>query len=161
MQQAGDQDAGVARAASAYTGAYAGDVPPRDAFDALARERNAILVDVRTQAEWSFVGIADLSGLGKDALLIEWQTYPAMSTNPRFAEMAAQALSQRGADSSAPIYFLCRSGARSRSAAMAMTAAGFAKCFNITGGFEGDHDASGHRGNVSGWKAADLPWRQG
>jgi hypothetical protein len=40
-----------------------------------------------------------------------------------------------------------------------MTAIGFAHCFNIAGGFEGDIDGNGHRG-VGGWKSAGLPWRQ-
>jgi len=58
------------------------------------------------------------------------------------------------------VVFLCRSGARSRAAAIAMTAAGFAKAFNASGGFEGDLDALRHRGNNNGWKAAQLPWKQ-
>ena len=56
---------------------------------------------------------------------------------------------------------LCRSGARSRAAAIALTEAGFAQAFNIAGGFEGDMDGEGHRGNREGWKAENLPWRQG
>jgi rhodanese-related sulfurtransferase len=55
---------------------------------------------------------------------------------------------------------LCRSGARSRAAAIALTGAGFAQAFNIGDGFEGDVDPQGHRGNRNGWKAANLPWRQ-
>jgi rhodanese-related sulfurtransferase len=55
---------------------------------------------------------------------------------------------------------LCRSGARSRAAAMAMTAKGYNKCYNVAEGFEGNLDAEQHRGRVSGWKAAGLPWKQ-
>lgn len=141
--------------------AYAGDVDPRTAFDALAATKDAVLVDVRTAAEWSFVGIADLSAIGKDIVMAEWQSFPAMTRNPAFESDVAAALKARGASAQSPVYFLCRSGARSRAAAMAMTAMGYAGCFNITGGFEGDHDEKGHRGHVNGWKAHGLPWRQG
>ncbi|HZF36618.1 MAG TPA: rhodanese-like domain-containing protein, partial [Candidatus Angelobacter sp.] len=63
-------------------------------------------------------------------------------------------------DREAPIFFLCRSGARSRAAAMAMTQAGYARCYNIANGFEGNHDAERHRGKAAGWKADGLPWTQ-
>jgi rhodanese-related sulfurtransferase len=56
--------------------------------------------------------------------------------------------------------FLCRSGARSRAAAMALTAAGYTSCYNIAEGFEGNPDAERHRGTTGGWKAAGLPWAQ-
>ena len=65
-----------------------------------------------------------------------------------------------GADKDAPVLFLCRSGARSRSAAIALTAAGFSRAYNIVGGFEGDLDGDRHRGQTNGWKAAGLPWKQ-
>ena len=58
------------------------------------------------------------------------------------------------------IYFLCRSGVRSKHAAIAMTEAGWARCFNIASGFEGPPDPAGHRGTVDGWKAQGLPWTQ-
>ncbi|MBZ0217823.1 MAG: hypothetical protein K8F25_14795, partial [Fimbriimonadaceae bacterium] len=61
----------------------------------------------------------------------------------------------------ARIYYLCRSGARSRHAAQLMTAAGYSKCYNVATGFEGDLDETGKRGRMAGWKANDLPWRQG
>lgn len=141
--------------------AYAGDVDPRTSFDALAAAKDAALVDVRTIAEWSFVGVADLSAIGKDIVMAEWQSFPTMARNPSFESDVATALKARGVSNKSPIYFLCRSGARSRAAAIAMTAQGFGSCFNITGGFEGDHDEKGHRGHVNGWKAQGLPWRQG
>ena len=40
---------------------YAGDVPPREAYAALAADDDAVLVDVRTSAEWNYVGLPDLS----------------------------------------------------------------------------------------------------
>lgn len=138
------------------TGNYAGDVTPQAAWEALAKDPSAQLVDVRTQPEWSFVGVPDLGNLGKKVILTSWQVYPNMAVDPDFA---AKVTSQLGAGAG-PVFFLCRSGARSRAAAIAMTEAGLGPCFNVSGGFEGDKDASSHRGRSNGWKAADLPWVQ-
>lgn len=139
---------------------YAGDLGPVEAWELMAQDPAAQLIDVRTVAEWSFVGLPDLSGFQRRAHCIEWQGYPTMQPNPNFAADAAEALQASGAGPQTPILFLCRSGARSRAAAMAMTRAGFEKAFNIAGGFEGDLDSEGHRGQTGGWKAANLPWRQ-
>lgn len=136
---------------------YAGDLSPQQAWDLLRDERSAALVDVRTGAEWTFVGLPDLAALGKEPALIAWQEFPDMARNPHFlATLAAQL-----PDRDAPVVFLCRSGVRSRSAAVAATQAGFSACYNLAGGFEGDHDTFGHRGGCNGWKAAGLDWRQG
>lgn len=135
---------------------YAGDVTPQQAYEAITRDSKAALVDVRTQAEWSFVGLADLRAAGRQPILVEWQSFPAMARNPDFAGDAARA----GIGKGQALYFICRSGARSRAAAIAMTTAGFGPCYNVAGGFEGNRDAEGHRGTVEGWKAAGLPWRQ-
>lgn len=137
-------------------GTYAGDVTPQEAWDALSKDPRACLVDVRTQPEWSFVGVPQLSGLGKKAHLVSWQVYPAMGVDPDFA---AKVKAEIGADPR-PVYFLCRSGARSRAAAIAMTEVGLGPCFNIAGGFEGDKDADSHRGRTNGWKATGLAWVQ-
>jgi rhodanese-related sulfurtransferase len=135
---------------------YAGDIAPTEAWALLAREPGAVLVDVRSAPEWSFVGTPDLSSVGKKTVLVQWQTYPGMTPNPDFAA----ALRAAGVTPGQSVIFLCRSGARSRSAAIAMTAAGYAVCYNLAGGFEGPHDPHRHRGVVSGWKAAGLPWTQ-
>jgi len=135
---------------------YAGDVSVADAYAALRDDPRAVLVDVRSEAEWSFVGLPDLSALAKQPARIAWQTFPGMKPNPDFV---AQVLAQAPARD-APVYFLCRSGGRSRNAAIAMTREGYAKAFNIAGGFEGDLDTAKKRGAVNGWKAAGLPWSQ-
>ena len=139
---------------------YAGDLGIGEAWDLLLQDPKAQLVDVRTVAEWNFVGLPDLSELERRAHCIEWQGYPTMQPNTNFTADATEALQAAGAGPETPILFICRSGARSRAAAMAMTRAGFEKAFNIAGGFEGDLDGEGHRGLKSGWKAAGLPWRQ-
>lgn len=136
---------------------YAGDVNVTEAWGLLSGEPTAQLVDVRTVAEWNFVGLPDLATLGRTVHRIEWQMFPSGAQNPDFAAQASAAL---GADKDVAVFFLCRSGVRSRAAAMAMTAAGYTKCFNIAGGFEGDLDETRHRGKTNGWKAAGLPWVQ-
>jgi rhodanese-related sulfurtransferase len=134
---------------------YAGDLSAAEAWELLRSDPKARLIDVRTTAEWNFVGLPDLSPLGQEAALIEWQMFPTMQPNPQFVAAASA-----GADKDAPVLFLCRSGARSRSAAIALTAAGFGRAYNIAGGFEGDLDDERHRGHRNGWKAAGLPWKQ-
>ena len=141
------------------SGQYAGDVSPREAFEALQREAKAQLIDVRTDAEWNFVGLPDLTKAGRRPLLCQWQLFPS-GGNPAFLTEAKEALSQSGYVTGASLYFLCRSGARSRAAAIAMTEAGYGPCFNITDGFEGALDTGRHRGNTGGWKAEGLPWKQ-
>ena len=136
---------------------YAGDLKPAAAWTLLGSDRAAQLVDVRTHAEWSFVGAPDLVGLGRKVHFVEWQEFPAMTPNPHFVAKAGAAL---GPDKNAPVLFLCRSGVRSRAAAQTMTAAGYARAYNIAGGFEGELDRERHRGSKNGWKAAGLPWIQ-
>ncbi len=135
---------------------YAGDLSAAEAWALLKSDAKARLVDVRTTAEWNFVGLPDLSDLGREVQLVEWQVFPAMQVNPDFVA----ATEQGGTDKAAPVLFLCRSGARSRSAAIALTRAGYARAYNVAGGFEGDLDGMRHRGQRNGWKAAGLPWKQ-
>ena len=135
--------------------AYAGDVDPLGTWQALSDDPGAVLVDVRTDAEWRFVGLPDLSPLGKQTALVTWQIYPDMGLNPGFVEQVRAA----GVTEVQSVYLICRSGQRSRDAAIALTAAGFARCHNVAEGFEGPLDAEGHRA-VAGWKCRGLPWRQ-
>jgi rhodanese-related sulfurtransferase len=132
------------------------DVRPAEAYDAIRKDPAAVLVDVRTDAEWTFVGLPDLSEVGKQPVLIPWQVYPAMGVNGGFVDH----LHKAGATPLSKIYFLCRSGARSLAAAQAAQAAGFPNSYNVADGFEGPPDGDGHRGTVAGWKAEGLPWRQ-
>ncbi|HEY5346696.1 MAG TPA: rhodanese-like domain-containing protein [Rhizomicrobium sp.] len=142
------------------TGDYAGDLDAAAAWDGLKADPSAQLVDVRTVAEWSFVGLPDLSPIARQVHCVEWQSFPSMAPNTGFVAETTRALAAKGAGFDTPVYFLCRSGGRSRAAAMAMAQAGFRQAYNIAGGFEGDLDAARHRGNSSGWKALGLPWKQ-
>lgn len=132
---------------------YAGDVTPRDAFEAIATDSAAALVDVRTPAEVTFVGAAALDGVGKAVVTIPW--FPEMSQ-----DQLVNALEAAGIDRDDPVYFLCRSGARSLNAAVLATHGGYRRAYNVSGGFEGPLDGSGHRGTVAGWKVDGLRWRQ-
>ena len=135
---------------------YAGNVEPLEAYAALQADADAVLVDVRTSAEWSYVGLPDLSQIGKRVIPLEWQRFPDGSLNTGFVEQLREA----GIAEGAPIYFLCRSGVRSAAAAGVATAAGLGPAYNVSDGFEGPLDHDGHR-TVAGWKVAGLPWRQG
>lgn len=139
---------------------YAGDISARDTWEALAADPTAVLIDVRTVAEWNFVGLPDLEGIGRRVLLVEWQRFPDMAVNAAFADELGEALADLGVGVDAPLYFICRSGARSRSAAIVATAGGYSRAFNVAGGFEGALDPDRHRGCVDGWKASGLPWIQ-
>lgn len=152
----GGADATEAERAAAPAADYAGDVTPSQAWEILKESPDAVLVDCRTQPEWAFVGIPDLSPLDRKPVLLPWQLFPNMQVNPEFTNQARSA----GAKEDRPVLFLCRSGARSRAAAIALTQAGFERCYNIAGGFEGPLDDSRHRGRREGWKAEGLPWIQ-
>jgi rhodanese-related sulfurtransferase len=136
---------------------YAGDIMPSEAWSILADNPKAVLIDVRTTAEWAYVGKADTSSLDKEPISLEWKLFPAMESNPDFAAEVSSKVS----DKEAPLLFLCRSGVRSKAAAILMTGEGYSACYNIANGFEGDKDDEGHRGRVGGWKVEGLPWVQG
>ncbi|HEY1781970.1 MAG TPA: rhodanese-like domain-containing protein [Roseiarcus sp.] len=139
---------------------YAGDLLAIDAYALLEGDSSSVLIDVRTQAEWAYVGTPNLQTLGKTLLLLEWQSYPSMAVDAEFASRLEAMLRSGGVERGAPLIFLCRSGVRSRQAAISMTSAGWGPCFNLSDGFEGPLDGSLRRGGVSGWKAGGLPWSQ-
>ena len=129
---------------------YAGALLPAEAHKLMLKAPGAKLIDVRTRAEWDFVGRVPGS------VAIEWQRYPSSQPNPGFLdELKAQA------DTDVIVMFLCRSGARSHAAASAAREIGYSHSYNILQGFEGDKDAQGHRASVGGWQFAGLPWVQG
>jgi rhodanese-related sulfurtransferase len=139
---------------------YAGDITPDQAWEILKRDSHAQLVDVRTAPEWAFVGLPDVAALGRELHKVEWQIFPQMAVNVDFVARVEERLRTSGAERATPVLFLCRSGGRSRAAAIALASAGYTQALNVAGGFEGDVDAAGHRGTIGGWKAAGLPWRQ-
>ena len=135
-------------------GQFLGDVSPGRTWRDLRDRAEAVLVDVRTRAEWAYVGGPDLASLGKPVVQVEWLMFPTMENNPGFLEQ----LRERGVMPDRTIYLICRSGVRSRQAAELLALHGYAT-YNVADGFEGQLDADGHRG-VGGWRAEGLPWRQ-
>lgn len=129
---------------------YSGALLPEEAFTLLQNVPSAKLVDVRSNAEWNFVGVIP------GAVNVEWKTFPGMIDNPHFLEQLKHQV-----DAESLVMFICRTGARSDQAARTAAANGFSDCFNVLEGFEGDKDGHGHRGKVNGWKARNLPWAQG
>lgn len=124
------------------------EISVHDAYQMLADDESAVLIDVRTPEEWSAVGVPDLGAIGKQVRYATWTLYGTGAPNPTFLSDATDGLS-----TDTPLLFLCRSGARSQGAAAAAEAAGYGTTYNVTQGFEGGP------GKV-GWKHADLPWRQ-
>lgn len=146
------------------SGAMVEEVDPSASFDSLSADPDTLLIDVRTRAEWAFVGAPDLSGVSKRLILIEWRRFPTMEINPNFIEEVDQAVSAAGVEPK-ELHFICRSGARSMEAAQSVARAWGSQgrpvtCVNVAEGFEGDLDAEGRRGGLNGWKAHGLPWRQ-
>ena len=132
---------------------YAGDLTPLDAWAKL--EAGAILVDVRTEGEWAHIGIPETKATENDPLFISW-SFPGGALNPDFIEQLKQ---QAPEDTGVELVFLCRSGQRSISAAIAATQAGYTS-YNILEGFEGEPDRYGER-TVNGWKNRGLPTNLG
>lgn len=129
--------------------AYAGALTPKEAHDLMQHHPQAKLVDVRTAAEWDWVGRVP------EAVEVEIMSYPS-TPNPNFVQELQQAVPK-----DAVVMFICRSGARSHNAATMATKAGYSHCYNVLEGFEGDRDENHHRGNKGGWRFHGLPWVQG
>jgi len=123
---------------------------PRQAWDLLQQNTDAVLVDVRTKVEHAFVG----HPLG--AIHIAWKEAPDWQLNSNFVAEVKKVVP----DYNAPVLLFCRSGQRSLDAAKALEAAGFRRLINIVDGFEGPLDPHNHRGNLGGWRFNGLPWEQ-
>ncbi|KAB2847757.1 MAG: rhodanese-like domain-containing protein [Hyphomicrobiaceae bacterium] len=139
---------------------HVSDLEVSEVWRRLEGDKSARLIDVRTRAEWSFVGVPDVSKLGRRPIMVEWQGFPENRVDPAFALKLIQELDAAGVGKDAELFFICRSGGRSLLAARAMQAAGYTRCRNVADGFEGPLDGNRHRGAVAGWKAAGLPWIQ-
>lgn len=139
---------------------YAGNVSVEEAWRVLQQDEKSLLIDVRTKAEWAFVGMPDVSTADKELVRVEWQSFPTMELNADFVESVKQIVKDRGASVETNLFVICRSGARSTAAAIALSEAGFNVVHNVAGGFEGDLDSDRRRGRSNGWKASGLPWSQ-
>ena len=126
---------------------YAGSLTPQEAFELLQSNPNAVLVDVRTQAELELVGRVP------NAMNIEWATYPGMVKNQDFSQTLANKV-----DKNLMVIFMCRTGGRSHNAAVVAEQLGFDNAYNMLEGFEGEANEHKQRTLINGWKHANLPW---
>jgi len=130
---------------------------PQEAADILQQVSNALLIDVRSNMEFLFVGHP------KGALHVPWIDEPDWCVNPDFEKEIRQLMLGGVCDqgeNSPPIILICRSGKRSVDAGNRLLKAGFHNVCNITEGFEGDRDSNYHRGTIGGWRFRGLPWEQ-
>ena len=137
------------------------DIDAGDVWERLAAEPSAVLIDVRTQAEWVNIGVPNLAAIGKQLLMVEWMSLPDKQLNPLFADQLESALESIEAGRDAELYFICRSGIRSLAAAQVMVNAGYRACYNVASGFEGPGEGDKQSGKPAGWVASGLPWVRG
>lgn len=126
------------------------NLDPKQSWALLQENPKAVLIDVRTAIEHSFVGHP------LNAIHVAWKEFPGMQLNTNFVQQVLQ----HAPDKSAPVLLLCRTGQRSVEAANALQAEGYQHLVNIVEGFEGPIDDNKHRGNLGGWRFHKLPWQQ-
>jgi len=134
------------------------------AYSILQQSENAVLIDVRSAAEYEYVGHP------KNAIHIAIKEPPTWETSSNFVTNVERALAEKFACADNPlfdiclhseIFLICRSGKRSGEAALLLGAKNFKNIFNIADGFEGDKDKNNHRSVLNGWRFNKLPWEQG
>lgn len=130
----------------------------RQAWELMQNDPRAVLVDVRSNMEFLFVGHP------KGAVHIPWIDEPDWEVNPHFVRQVRELMlggvicdSDEGC---APVLLICRSGKRSLEAGRALIENGFSNVCNIADGFEGELDEQHHRSSVGGWRFEGLPWEQ-
>ena len=141
------------------------EIDPVNAYEKLVGCEKSFLIDVRSKAEWNFVGIPYSLDMKNEVIFCEWSVFPNMIKNSNFIEELISKIDFKQAEN---LYFICRSGARSFQAAKEVqnTLQKFYKefgvkfCLNVRYGFEGDLSEDSKRGNLNGWKYSNLPWMQ-
>ena len=130
---------------------------PREAYDILQSIPSALLIDIRSNMEFLFVGHPT------GALHVPWIDEPDWEVNPDFVKEVRQLMLGGVCDqgeSTPPIILICRSGKRSVDAGNVLLEAGFHNVCHVDEGFEGDRDNDHHRSSVGGWRFRGLPWQQ-
>ena len=138
---------------------------PPFVYDKLVQDNSCYLIDVRSEPEWSFVGIPDSKNMKNEVIFCEWSFYPLMNRNPNFE---SEIFSKLNFEQTKNLFFICRSGSRSFHAANSiqfhinkkLELKDKINCVNVKFGFEGDLSNENRRGNLNGWKFSDLPWKQ-
>ena len=130
---------------------------PKQAWQLVQNEPKALLVDVRSQMEFLFIG----HPVG--AIHIAWIDEPDWNINPHFtAEVRKLVLGglDHKSGHNVPVLLICRSGKRSLEAGEQLLKDGFHQVYNIEDGFEGELDDTHHRSTLAGWRFEGLPWEQ-
>lgn len=122
---------------------------PKEAYEFLQANPEAVFIDVRSEMEYMFVGHP------RGSILIPWVDGPDWEINPLFVAQVRKAASVNR-----PVVLICRSGRRSADAGEVLEKAGLNDIYNVTHGFEGDLDDSHHRNSHNGWRFDGLPWAQ-
>ena len=135
-------------------------IPVDETWARLKRDADAVLIDVRTIAEWAYVGLPDLSSINKQPVLVEWQSFPDDRLNAAFVDRVAER-SFPSAQSRQRAAFHLSLGRPEPQGCASDGGGGLCRCRNVADGFEGPLDADRRRGRLAGWKARGLPWVQG
>ncbi len=130
------------------------ELTPKQAYKKMQEDQDILFLDVRSCAEYKFVGHA----LG--SLLVPWMDEPEWDINARFCHSVSALLVDRFNPLETDIILICRSGSRSLAAGKALIKKGFKQVAHIRSGFEGDLDALKQRSGINGWCYDDLPWEQ-
>lgn len=125
---------------------------PRQAYEFLQKTPDALLIDVRSEMEYLFVG----HPVG--ALHVSWNDGPDWDINPHFVGQVKKLAGTNHA--TRPIILICRSGNRSSEAGAALEGNGFTRVYNVADGFEGPLNAKHQRNSTAGWRFEGLPWEQ-
>ncbi len=123
---------------------------PKQTWEMLQNNPEAMLIDVRSAGEYAFVGHPH------QAVLIPWKEAPDWTANPNFIQDVDGIVE----DKNTPLVLMCRSGQRSMQAAQVLEAEGYTNLANMEEGFEGNLDDEKHRSTINGWRFHQLPWRQ-
>lgn len=130
---------------------------PQEAYELLQADPRAVLVDIRSNMEFLFVG----HPVG--AVHVPWIDEPDWTVNPNFIREIRQLMLGGVCEQDTgcpPVILICRSGKRSKDAGDTLLEAGIKNVCHIDEGFEGELDEHHKRSSVGGWRFHGLPWEQ-
>jgi len=134
------------------------DLTPKQAWQMLQDDPRAVLIDIRSNMEFLFVGHP------AGAVHIPWIDEPDWDVNPHFVtdvrKVMLGGIVCEADEGCAPVILICRSGKRSRDASKKLIEAGFKQVYHVAEGFEGELDDHHHRSSLGGWRFHGLPWEQ-